>query len=395
MLLILALGSLFGAGFVLIYLLYFLFVLRTDRKAEYTKRLSEIIATPIATENLPKVTVLVPAYNEEQTIYSKMKNISEFDYPCDRIEVFVLDDCSTDRTAEISERALRDFHLEGEILRNETRSGVNTSYNRALEQVNSEYVLTTDADAQIPPGSLLRLMKVMLVLEDVGGVAARMIPIHNKTTATTRTAIAYASSYDSMLEAESALSSTFPGSTSCMLMRKAAFSPIPTSYGSSDGNISLGMLRAGFKFIFAPKIEYYEPITENLMEQRRQKIRRATRLIQSTLLNRGILFNGKYGSFGKTIFPLRFLMMTVCPILLLSSIILLLTSAYLASPLIFALFAILSGLVLLLGATTNVKALGLFTSFVVHQIYLLAGLFLAPRKMKVWKKIERKSVSAQ
>jgi cellulose synthase/poly-beta-1,6-N-acetylglucosamine synthase-like glycosyltransferase len=392
MLLILALGSLFAAGFFFIYLLYFIFVLRTGRKAEYTERLSEIIATPIATENLPKVTVLVPAYNEKQTIYAKMKNISEFDYPRDRIEVFVLDDCSTDGTREISESALRDFHLEGKILRNETRTGVNTSYNRALEHLNSEYVLTTDADAVIPPESLLRLMKVMLSLVDVGGVAARMMPLHDKTTTTTRTAVVYGTSLNYMYEAESAMSSTFPGSTSCMLMRKAAFSPISASYGSSDGNISLSILKTGFRFIFAPQIEYYEPITENLVEQRRQKIRRATRLIQSTLLNRKIIFNRQCGVFGSTIFPLRFLMMTVCPLLLLLSAISYLIGAYLVSTIVFLTVALVIGLVLLLGAKTNIKILNLITSFVIHQIYLLTGLLLSPRKMNVWKKIERRQV---
>jgi cellulose synthase/poly-beta-1,6-N-acetylglucosamine synthase-like glycosyltransferase len=388
----LALGSLFAVGFFFVYSLYFIFVLRTGKKAEYAERLSEIIATSVAPETLPKVTVLVPAYNEEQTIYAKMKNISEFDYPHDRIEVFVLDDCSTDRTGEISERALIDFHLEGRILRNETRMGVNTSYNRALEQVGSPYVLTTDADAVIPPESLLKATKIMLSLEDVGGVAARMIPVHNKTTATTRTAVAYASSYNSMLEAESALSSTFPGSTSCMLMRVAAFSPIPTSYGSSDGNISLAIFRTGFRFIFAPQIEYYEPITENLMEQRRQKIRRATRLIQSTLLNRKIIFNRQYGIFGRTIFPLRLLMMTVCPSLLLLSVVSYLIAAYLFSATVFISVALLLGLVLLLGAKTNTKILNLIASFLIHQVYLVTGLLLSRRKMTVWKKIERRSM---
>jgi len=393
MFLVLILASTCASVPLIVYVLYFFLVLRTGKKAEFSERLSKIIDASVAPEDLPNVTVLVPAYNEEQTIYAKMKNINEFDYPHDLIEVLVLDDCSTDRTGELGKKALRDFRLEGRILRNETRMGVNASYNRALEQVDSSYVLTTDADAAIPPESLLKATKIMLSLEDVGGVAARMIPLHNKTTPTTRTAVAYANSYNSMLEAESALSSTFPGSTSCMLMRRAAFSPIPTSYGSSDGNISLGIFKAGFRFIFAPQIEYYEPITENLMEQRRQKIRRATRLIQSTLLNRKIIFNRQYGVFGRTIFPLRFLMMTVCPSLLLLSVVSYLIVAYLVSTTVFVGVALLAGLVLLLGAKTNTKILNLITSFLIHQVYLVIGLLLSRRKMTVWKKIERKSMT--
>jgi cellulose synthase/poly-beta-1,6-N-acetylglucosamine synthase-like glycosyltransferase len=392
MFLVLVFASSCASILLIVYALYFFMVLRTGKKAEFSERLSKIIDASVAPEDLPKVTVLVPAYNEEQTIYAKMKNISEFDYPHDLIEVLVLDDCSTDRTGELLKKALRDFQLDGRILRNETRMGVNTSYNRALKQIDSEYILTTDADAVIPPESLLEATKIMLSLGDVGGVAARMVPVSNKNTTTTRTAVAYANSYNSMLNAESALFSTFPGSTSCMLMRRIAFSPISTSYGSSDGNISLGIIRAGYKFILASQIEYFEPISDNLMEQRRQKIRRATRLIQSTLLNREIMFNKQYGVFGKIIFPLRFLMMTVCPLLLLLSVVSYLVVACLVSTIVFVFVALLAGLVLILGAKTDIKILNLIASFLIHQVYLVAGLFLSRRKMAVWKKIERRKV---
>jgi cellulose synthase/poly-beta-1,6-N-acetylglucosamine synthase-like glycosyltransferase len=392
MFLVLVFASSCASILLIVYALYFFMVLRTGKKAEFSERLSKIIDASVAPEDLPKVIVLVPAYNEEQTIYAKMKNISEFDYPHDLIEVLVLDDCSTDRTGELLKKALRDFQLDGRILRNETRMGVNTSYNRALKQIDSEYILTTDADAVIPPESLLEATKIMLSLGDVGGVAARMVPVSNKNTTTTRTAVAYANSYNSMLNAESALFSTFPGSTSCMLMRRIAFSPISTSYGSSDGNISLGIIRAGYRFILASQIEYFEPISDNLMEQRRQKIRRATRLIQSTLLNREIMFNKQYGVFGKIIFPLRFLMMTVCPLLLLLSVVSYLVVACLVSTIVFVVVALLAGLVLILGAKTDIKILNLIASFLIHQVYLVAGLFLSRRKMAVWKKIERRKV---
>jgi uncharacterized membrane protein len=128
------------------------------------------------------------------------------------------------------------------------------------------------------------------------------------------------------------------------------------------------------------------------MEQRRQKIRRATRLIQSTLLNREIMFNKQYGVFGKIIFPLRFLMMTVCPLLLLLSVVSYLVVACLVSTIVFVFVALLAGLVLILGAKTDIKILNLIASFLIHQVYLVAGLFLSRRKMAVWKKIERRKV---
>lgn len=390
MVILLELVVIFIAIISIIYISYFILVLRTRKKKKYIEKLNMIVESSINVEELPNVTILIPTYNEEETIYAKIRNTSEFNYPRDKIEVFVLDDNSMDKTWEIAETAFEDFGLNGRVIRNETRKGVNTSYNRAVAQANSGYILTTDADAIIPPDSLVKAVKVLMNSKDIGGVAATMIPVHNRTTGTTRMAIAYANSYNSMLVAESAIFSTFPGSTSCMLMRKSAFSPISTSYGSSDGNISLSIIQNGFKFILAPCIVFYEPISQRLLEQRRQKIRRATRLIQSTLLNLDILFTRKYKEFGRIIFPLRLLMTTLCPILTLFSIFLFFAFAYFASTFLFIILLACATLFLMLGTKTDIKILNLIASFLIHQVYLCAGFFLSFRKMNVWERIERK-----
>mgnify|MGYP001120650812 CR=1 FL=1 len=392
MIILLKLSLVFIGVVSAVYVSYFILVLRTGKKKKYVKKLRMIVESLINSEELPNVTILIPTYNEEETIYAKIKNISEFNYPRDKIQVFVLDDDSKDKTREIVKSAFNDFGVKGRILRNEIRKGVNTSYNRAVAQANSEYILTTDADAIIPPDSLLKAVKVLMNLKDVGGVAAKMIPVHDKTTTATRTAVAYANSYNLMLVSESAISSTFPGSTSCMLMRKSVFSPISTSYGSSDGNISLSFIKKGFRFILAPCIAYYEPISQRLSEQRRQKIRRATRLIQSTLLNLNILFTRKYKEFGRIIFPLRLLMMTLCPILALSSIFLFFAFTYFTSLLLFSILSLCIALILMLGIKTHIKILNLIVSFLIHQVYLFIGFLLSFRKMSVWERIERNQI---
>jgi len=390
MIILLELSLVFIAVVSAVYGSYFFLVLRTGKKKEYVEKLRMIVENSIDPEELPNVTILIPAYNEEETIYAKIKNISELNYPLDKIQVFVPDDNSKDKTREIAKSAFKDFGLDGTILRNAKRKGVNVSYNRAVAEAKSEYILTTDADAIIPPESLLKAVKVLMSLKDIGGVAARMVPVHNKTTAATRTAVAYANSYNSMLVAESAISSTFPGSTSCMLMRKSAFSQISTSYGSSDGNISLSFIKKGFRFILAPCIAYYEPISQRLLELRRQKVRRATRLIQSALLNLDVLFARKSREFGRIIFPLRLLMMMLCPILALSSIFLFLAFTYFMSPVLFGILLLCTALILVLGVKTDIKILNLIVSFLIHQAYLCMGFILSFRKMNVWERIERK-----
>jgi poly-beta-1,6-N-acetyl-D-glucosamine synthase len=388
-LILLELLLIFVSILLLVYGSYYILVLRTKHKTDYVKKIQRIVDEPLKIKELPTVTVLIPAYNEEETLYNKMKNVAEFDYPPEKIEVLVLNDCSTDQTSAISENSFKEFRVKGKVISNSVRSGVNVSYNNVMPQVTSEYVLTTDADARIPSDTLLNAMKVMTRLDGIGAVAAKMIPLYDKQTLATRATEAYATSYDSMLIAESSMFSTFPGSTCCLLMRKNAFSQISTSYGSSDGNISLRIIKNGFKYILAPSITYLEPVSENVREQRRQKIRRATRLIQSTLININSFRDKKYGDFGKVIFPLRLLMMTLGPILTFASIMLFFTILFFASTYLFIAFAGIAAFLWYLGAKTNVKKLNFIVSFLLHQMYLLIGFLSSYKKVKLWRKIER------
>ncbi|MEM2184999.1 MAG: glycosyltransferase, partial [Candidatus Methanomethylicia archaeon] len=52
----------------------------------------------------PKVTVVIPTYNEAKLIEAKLDNVTAQVYPKDGIEVLVIDSASTDGTAEVVER---------------------------------------------------------------------------------------------------------------------------------------------------------------------------------------------------------------------------------------------------------------------------------------------------
>src|SRR5579862_9405482 len=67
----------------------------------------------------PRVTVIIPAHNEQAVIARKLENILASEYPADALEIVVASDCSTDRTDEI----VRSFAPRVRLVRAETRSG--------------------------------------------------------------------------------------------------------------------------------------------------------------------------------------------------------------------------------------------------------------------------------
>ena len=56
-------------------------------------------------DELPTVSVIVAAHDEETVIERRLENLRSLDYPSDRLELVVTSDASTDRTEELAEAA--------------------------------------------------------------------------------------------------------------------------------------------------------------------------------------------------------------------------------------------------------------------------------------------------
>ena len=369
-----------------VYISYVAFILRNKKTKEYLRLIDQLIAKPFVREDLPNVTAIIPVYNEEAVISQKLQNLAELDYPMEKIEVLLVDDSSTDNTSEFAENMIRELRLNGKIVRNSRRMGANACYNIGATNASSDLILRTDADVTIKPDTLRKAVQIISNIENVGGVTAKMVPMID-TAATTATTVekTYRDLFDQMSIAESALYATFPGGGGFTLMRKSVFSPISIDQGSTDGNISLSMIRKGFRHIYVPQIFCQETISHQLGEQMKQKARRARRLIQSTVASSDFLFNKKYREFGLIIYPLRFSMFVICPFLIFGA---LLSTFYLLFS--YSLFLAVSMglgafLVLYAGIKTKVSILNSFTSVFAQQFYLLLGLFLLPKRNSTWK----------
>ncbi len=56
----------------------------------------------VRADDLPTVTVLVPCYNEAETVAPTIESIRALDYPQDKLSILVIDDGSTDNTSEVA-----------------------------------------------------------------------------------------------------------------------------------------------------------------------------------------------------------------------------------------------------------------------------------------------------
>lgn len=97
----------------------------------------------------PLVTIVVPCFNEEKFIGNLLENILRQDYPRDRMEIFVIDGMSTDRTREIVTGYAAAFPMI-RLLDNEKRY-VPFALNLGIKNAKGDIFLRMDAHAGYPP----------------------------------------------------------------------------------------------------------------------------------------------------------------------------------------------------------------------------------------------------
>jgi hypothetical protein len=107
----------------------------------------------------PLVSVLIPCWNAERTLERAIE--SALEQRAVPMECIVVDDASTDRTAEVAAAiARRDERVV--VVRLEANAGVSSARNAGLERVRSEWLTMLDADDRFLPGGLATLIGAAL-----------------------------------------------------------------------------------------------------------------------------------------------------------------------------------------------------------------------------------------
>lgn len=121
-----------------------------------------------------EVTLLISAYNEEAGIYNTLKYVKRQEYS-GKIKTIVIDNNSSDRTSEEVKRAQKELDMDILLLK-ESKPGKFNALNYGLKFVNTEYVITLDADTLIHKNAVGYLVsRINASSKDVCAVAGSML----------------------------------------------------------------------------------------------------------------------------------------------------------------------------------------------------------------------------
>lgn len=111
--------------------------------------------TPMPTdEQLPTMTLMICAYNEQDIVAEKMQNTRALDYPKDKFRVMWVTDGSNDRTNE-----LLAAYPEVDIVFSPERRGKTAALKHGLSEIATQYVAFTDANTMINPDAMREIAR--------------------------------------------------------------------------------------------------------------------------------------------------------------------------------------------------------------------------------------------
>jgi hyaluronan synthase len=154
-----------GAGFTLAYLGFQL--VRTILWWRYKPY-------PLPQGPLPRVTVVIPAYNEGAMVEKSIYAVVASDYPADRLEIICIDDGSKDDTWTYIERARKLHPQLIKTIRFPKNRGKKEGLYTGFTQGQGEFFVTIDSDSLIKPDTVQQVIAPMLQDPQVGAVAGNV-----------------------------------------------------------------------------------------------------------------------------------------------------------------------------------------------------------------------------
>jgi cellulose synthase/poly-beta-1,6-N-acetylglucosamine synthase-like glycosyltransferase len=212
-------------------------------------------------DDLPHVTLIVAAHNEESVIERRIGNLRSLDYPTDRLEIVVTSDASTDATEELAQRA------DARVVRN-PRGGKVAAQNHAVRETAGEVVAFTDANSTWAPDALRRLVR-SFADPDVAYVCGRL----NVQADDGRNQEGLYWRYElGVRAAESRVDSVTGGNGSIYAVRRSDYVEVDPRFGH-DLSLPYLMVQRGRRAVYEPEANAYEKATPTTQDEYRRKVR--------------------------------------------------------------------------------------------------------------------------
>ncbi|MDD3432123.1 MAG: glycosyltransferase family 2 protein [Bacteroidales bacterium] len=262
---------------------------------------------------LPHITMLIAAYNEEDYVAQKVQNTRELQYPADKLHQLWVTDGSTDRTP-----VLLSQYGDIEVLHQPQRGGKIAAMNRAMAFVTTPLVVFSDANTMLGRESLRRIAR-MFENPRTGCVSGEKRIFTDKEGAASAAGEGIYWKYESKLKSwDAELHSVVGAAGELFAIRTELYQEVEPDTLLDDFIISLRVAMQGYKIDYDPEAYAIEHASANVREELKRKVRIAAGGIQAVVRLHPLLNVFKYGLLSFQYISHRVLRWTITPFALLS-----------------------------------------------------------------------------
>lgn len=216
----------------------------------------------------PEVTLVIPAYNEEDFILKKVSNSLELDYPSDKLRILFITDGSTDATYDLLKEQ------EGiEVIHEDRRAGKAAAENRAMTFVNTPIVVFCDANTILNKQCIRELVKYY---DDprVGGVSGEKRVMSMDSDKASAAGEGMYWKYESTLKKwDSELYTIVGAAGELVSFRSELVEDLEEDTILDDFMQSLRICSRGYRFMYEPQAYAMETASDDVGEELKRKVR--------------------------------------------------------------------------------------------------------------------------
>lgn len=225
-------------------------------------------------DELPEVTLMICAYNEQDIVDIKMENTRQLSYP--KLHVVWVTDGSNDSTNDLLAR-----YQEVEVIYSPERRGKTAALNHGLSLVKDELIVMTDANTMLNPEAIHEIVRCFMdpQIACVSG-EKRVMARHEGQSAAEGEGLYW--KYESSLKRlDSEFYSVMGAPGELCAIRRSLYEPMPENALLDDFVISLRMVDRGYKIAYTSDAYAMEYGSADLTEESKRKRRIAAGGLQS------------------------------------------------------------------------------------------------------------------
>lgn len=275
----------------------------------------------LETSDLPDVTHVIAAYNEEDLIEDKIINCYELDYPKSKIKTIIVADGSTDKTTEIIKK-----YPWVKLYFSPERNGKLAAVDRVMKDVQSPITVFSDANSMINSAGMRKMVR-HFQLNTVGAVAGEKVVINEEKEDAASAGEGIYWKYESFLKKlDYQLHSVVGAAGELFAVRTHLFETPEKNALIEDFLITMNITAKGYRVAYEPEAKAKEYASANIGEEMKRKVRISAGGLQSVWILKSLLNPFKYGLLTFQYVSHRAIRWTLAPVALM---LMLVTNAFL------------------------------------------------------------------